>query len=142
MRRTPALFLRACALGAALLGAGSLAAPGCSFIDASSDCSSACNTLKTCGTLPVNDCGLYCASAVSGAPLAGCLDQLNAQDSCAKANPTCSASASASCTPEVTAFTQCMANYCASNPSGQGCPGGDGGTGEGGIGEGGVGDGG
>ena len=101
MRRTPALLLRACALAAALLGAAALAAAGCSFIDASSDCGSACNILKGCGTLPVNDCGLYCASAVSGAPLAGCLDQLNAQDSCAKANPTCSTAASASCTSEI-----------------------------------------
>jgi hypothetical protein len=30
-----------------------------------------------------------------------------------------------------------MASYCASNPNGQGCPGGDGGTPEGGAGDGG-----
>ena len=140
MRRTPALLLRACALAATLAtlaGAALLASAGCSLIDATSDCSSGCNTLKTCGTLSVSDCGLYCASAVSGAPLAGCLDQLNAQDNCAKANTTCSTTAEASCVSEVTAFTQCMANYCSSNPSGQGCPGGDGGTTEGDAGDGG-----
>jgi hypothetical protein len=140
MRRAPALFLRACALAAALsalAGTALLASAGCSLIDATSDCSSACNTLKTCGVLPVSDCGLYCATAVSGATAGGCLDQLNAQDSCAKANTTCSTAADASCVSEVSAFTQCMANYCATNPDGQGCPGGDGGTPEAGVGDGG-----
>ena len=131
MRSVRASCFRACALTATLLGAAVLAGPGCSLIDASSDCSSACNTLKGCGVLPTGDCGLYCASAVSGASVAGCLDQLNAQNACAKANPTCSASSSTTCVTEIKALSTCMASYCASNPSGQGCPGaGDAGTGD------------
>jgi hypothetical protein len=139
MRRSLASCLRALA---AVLGVALLAAAGCSLIDASSDCSSACNTLKSCDELPTGDCGYYCASAVSGAPLAGCLDQLNAMISCAKSNPMCGTSAATSCTSQVNAFTQCMEAYCSMNPDGQGCPGGDGGTGEGGTGGSSTGDGG
>ena len=95
MRRPLELCLRALAVSAAVLGAAvlaPLAAARCSLIDASTDCSSACNTLKGCNELPTGDCGYYCASAVSGAPIAGCLDQLNAMISCAKSNPQCGTS--------------------------------------------------
>jgi hypothetical protein len=134
MRRPLELCLRALAVTAALLSAALVDAAGCNLIDATSDCSSACNTLKSCGELPTGDCGLYCASAVSGATTGGCLDQLNAMISCAKSNPQCGTSAATSCSSQVTTFTQCMEAYCAKNPDGQGCPGGDGGTGEGGTG--------
>ena len=129
MRRVPELCLRACAVSAALLAAALLAAAGCSFFDASSDCSPACNILKGCGALPVSDCGFYCASAVSGAPIAGCLDRLNRQDACAKANTTCT-KAMPVCTNEVSAYSKCMENYCAGNPNGRGVRGAVGGTGE------------
>jgi hypothetical protein len=141
MRRPLELCLRALAVSAAVLGTALVHAAGCSLIDASSDCSSACNTLKGCGELPTGDCGTYCASAVSGAPIAGCLDQLDSMISCAKANPQCGTSSATSCTTQVNTFTHCMEAYCSSNPDGQGCPGGDGGT-EGGTGGSSAGDGG
>jgi hypothetical protein len=138
MRPVRELFLRACALTAAVLGAAFLAGPGCALINSSSDCSPGCNILKSCGLLPTNDCGVYCASVASGAVFAGCSDQLEAQSTCAKQNPTCSSPSP--CAGQIAAFAKCMQSYCDSNPNGQGCAGGgDGGTGDGGTSEGGTG---
>ncbi len=134
MRTLRELCVRACALSAALLGAAAFAGPACSLIDAGSDCKSACETLKTCGLLSTGDCGVYCAGMVSGAVIAGCNDQFDAQNQCAKANTQCTASSAGMCATQTEAFAKCMKDYCSSHPDGQGCPqvAGDAGAGDGG----------
>jgi hypothetical protein len=120
LHRAAALALLALA---AALGAGA----GCAVIDAGKDCNSACETLNTCGLLSGGNCGAYCAGLVSGATIAGCVDQLDAQNQCAENITSCSttadkASAATACSKTVQTFATCMAAYCKKTPGGQGCP--------------------
>jgi hypothetical protein len=136
MRSVQELCVRAFSLSAVLLGAAFLAGPGCfvkDLIDSGQDCTASCNVLNECGLIQTSDCGAYCAGLVTGAVIAGCNDQFDAQNACAETNTQCGADSAAMCAPQTEAFAQCMKDYCTMHPTGEGCSqlgggGGDGGT--------------
>jgi hypothetical protein len=138
MRSVPALCARLFVLSVVLLGASVFAGPSCSIIQNGQDCSDGCSTLKMCGLIQTSDCGLYCAGLTEGVTIAGCGDQFDAQNTCAKANTDCS-NATANCSAQTAAFTKCMMDYCNMHPMGSGCPdiGDGGGAGGGSTGDGG-----
>ena len=122
--RSPRHFAhRAAAMIVLLTAFGALAiAPGCALIEAQQDCEAACAELNRCGLVDVGSCGAYCTGMVAGVAIAGCEDEFDAQNDCAKANSDCSTGAG-KCVSKVESFSKCMAAYCADNPTGQGCPG-------------------
>jgi hypothetical protein len=123
----PKLAARAGALALVLFGAVVFATPACSIISAAGDCQDACEKLNTCGLLQEGNCTVYCAGLVTGATVAGCADKFDDQNTCATAdeNKECSAAVK-NCATKVTAFGQCMGDYCKDHPTAQGCPGGGG----------------
>jgi hypothetical protein len=133
MRTIQRLFLRAYALTILAGGAALSAASGCGIIAAETDCNSACSLYKDCGVLPTSaSCGGYCAALVPGTVIAGCGDEFDAQNQCAKDNGVCSTAATA-CVAPIEALGACMATFCKKTPSAQGCSvvtlqGNDGGT--------------
>ena len=120
MRTIQRLLLRVCALTILAGGAALSAASGCSIISDESDCSSACSLFNDCGVIHTGSCGAYCAALVAGSAVAGCGDQFDAQNECAKTNNVCS-TAVEGCASDVEAFATCMAAFCKKTPSAQGC---------------------
>jgi hypothetical protein len=115
-------FRHAAALALLALFATLGIAPGCSLIEGQKDCEAACSELNRCGLFDVGSCGGYCTGMVAGVAIAGCDDEFDAQNECAKDSTDCSTGAS-KCVKQVEAFSKCMETYCAKNPTGQGCPG-------------------
>ena len=107
----------------ALTAAGLLlGAPSCSLIQSQDDCETSCNLLVSCGVLPPSTtCGSYCTGMVALSVVAGCQDQLDAQNQCANDNGDCT-NAALNCNGKVSAFASCIDAYCKKTPGASGCP--------------------
>lgn len=118
MKRT-AHYAAAITISSLLLGL--TISPGCSLIEGQQDCEEACAELTRCGLADVGSCGAYCTGMLAGVAIAGCDDEFDAQNECAKSSTDCDTGAS-QCVKKIEAFSACMEAYCKKNPTGQGCP--------------------